>query len=127
MCKRNTDDPLLRMFLDHYQLHLLAVPREKAAVGDVYVERGSRVSSPGSITHLLDPPLVVRNVRKNEIMSDVSGRTSRSIEAGAGLGLLKGFIEALGGGTVAAKVHAAYNATGVRTIDPPGENWTTRC
>ena len=34
MCKRNTTDPLVREFLDRYQINLLKLPRQGASVAD---------------------------------------------------------------------------------------------
>lgn len=48
--KRNSGDPLLRMFLDKYHLNWLSVPREKAEVGDLYVYDSKRASAPGKIS-----------------------------------------------------------------------------
>jgi hypothetical protein len=35
--KRDTDDPLMRLFLEKYRLNLLSFPRENISVGDVYI------------------------------------------------------------------------------------------
>ena len=54
MWRRNTSDPLMRLFLDKYYLHLLSIPREDVLIGDLYAYDGSRVSTPGKITYFLD-------------------------------------------------------------------------
>ncbi len=36
--RHNTDDPLLKCFLEKYSLNLLSIPRENASVGDLVNE-----------------------------------------------------------------------------------------
>lgn len=50
MSRRNTNDPLLRAFLDTYKVNLLAIPREGAEVGDAYVASpNGSISEPGKL------------------------------------------------------------------------------
>ncbi|MEO7521235.1 MAG: hypothetical protein ABIW79_05410 [Gemmatimonas sp.] len=77
MCKRTERDPLLRLFIDEYNLHLLAIPRENAAVGDVYVHDGKRTSAPGSLVHLLTPVFTMPAIVTGEQLADVAGTVSR--------------------------------------------------
>lgn len=108
MCKRTTTDPLVRMFLDRYGLNLLSIPREKAAVGDLYVFDGTRASAPGSVEYFLDPPVEIPPPTKGEHMADVAGEVSDAVSLSAGLGLLEGFLAALGAGAVVSKVKTGY-------------------
>ncbi len=108
--KRNTDDPLIRMFLDRYSLHLLAVPREGAAVGDLYVYDGKRVSAPGKVMYLLEPPLELPPVTAGEVMADVSGTVSNSVSLEAGFGLLEGFLAAMGAVGIVSSLRASWQA-----------------
>ncbi len=57
MCRRNTQDPLIRAFLDTYGLNLLAIPRADAAVGDLYVVTNDSISAPGALSTVLTPDL----------------------------------------------------------------------
>jgi hypothetical protein len=54
VCKRTTTDPLIRRVLDRYGLHLLAIPRADAVVGDVYLHDGRRMAPIGNVGHLLE-------------------------------------------------------------------------
>ena len=62
MSRRDSEDPLLRAFLDAYKLNLLAIPRENAQVGDVYVHTKDGVSVPGSLQYILTPEFVLPKV-----------------------------------------------------------------
>jgi hypothetical protein len=56
--KSDTDDPLMRLFLEKYRLNLLSVPRENTSVGDVYIidDKSIKFASPlGNIQYFLDP------------------------------------------------------------------------
>src|SRR3978361_365361 len=108
MCKRTTRDPLLRILLDRYQLHLLAVPREAVHVGDLYVETAGQVSPPGNVKHLLSGELTLPPLRAAEPMASISGLTTRGVEAKHGLDLLEGMLSALAGPTEAASIRAEY-------------------
>src|SRR5262245_8099749 len=110
MCTRTTHDPLVRAFLDNYNLHLLAVPRENVAVGDLYVDDGTRVSAPGSIRYFLDPPLEVQPISAREIMADITGKVSLDVSLKVGLGILGGFLNVLGAGEILNKIHMSYKA-----------------
>jgi hypothetical protein len=116
MCKRNTDDPLLRIFLDQYGLHLLSVPREGAAVGDLYVRDGKRVTPSGSIKHFLDAKFKLPPVHSGESMAEVLGKISRSVDAKIGFNLLEGFLGALGAGAIINKVRAGFEAKNTQSL-----------
>lgn len=116
MFKRNTDDPLVRMFLDKYNLNLLSVPRENARVGDLYVYDGKRTSTPGSITYFLEPPFEIPRVNAGESMADVIGQVSNGMSLNAGLGLLECFLAAMGAAGILTKVRAGYETKGTKTL-----------
>lgn len=116
MIKRNTNDPLLRIFLDRYNLHLLSTPRENAGVGDLYVYDGERVSTPGNVTHFLEPPFKMPDIITGEDMADVTGRVSNGISANVGLGLLENFLNAMGAIGIVNKVRASYETNGAKTL-----------
>lgn len=116
MCKRSTDDPLIRLFLERYGLHLLQVPRESAAVGDFYVDDGRRVSPPGNMKYLLAPPPELPAPKEGERMADIEGVTSKGYSLEVGLGLLEGFLLAFGAGPLALKVKAEYETKRVQSL-----------
>ena len=92
------EDPLLKVLLDRYRLNLLSIPREKASVGDLYVQEGNSqyVSTPGSITNFLEPPFEIPSITTAETMAGVSGTTSRDASGKVGIDFLEGFLNALG-------------------------------
>jgi hypothetical protein len=116
VCKRSTDDPLIRLFLDRYGLHLLQVPRESAVVGDFYVDDGRRVSPPGNMKYLLDPPPELPAPKEGERMADIEGVTSKGYSLEVGLGLLEGFLLAFGAGPLTLKVKTEYEAKRVQSL-----------
>jgi hypothetical protein len=116
MCKRDTTDPLLRAFLDVYRINLLAVPRAQARVGDVYVRRGQATSAPGFIGHVLAQEFELPPVQEDEELSDLRGRLSQAVSVRAGLGLLGGFLGALGAPLAAARVTASYERGTTRSL-----------
>jgi hypothetical protein len=117
MCKKSDADPMLRLFFDRYKLNLLAVPREGAAIGDVYIRREGKTSTPGSVRWLLDPPLEkMPPAKTGEQMADVAGTLSQRLDAELGLGLLEGFLAALGALGLSAKARAGVKASKVHTL-----------
>ncbi|MDP9226986.1 MAG: hypothetical protein M3P18_24710, partial [Actinomycetota bacterium] len=115
MCKRTTPDPLLRLFLDRYGLHLLAVPRAGASVGDVFVSDGRRTSPVGNIRHLVRPGLELAPHR-GEPMADIAGRSTREVGLEAGLGVLEAFLTAIGAAGIVDAVNARYSHGSARSL-----------
>jgi hypothetical protein len=108
VCKRSTNDPLLKIFLDKYNLNLLSIPREKAHLGSLYVRSNGRVSTPGSISHFLTPELKIPTALTDEQMADVYGKVTHAISFSNGLGLLEGFFTAVGAMKLFDEVKADY-------------------
>jgi hypothetical protein len=108
MCKRTTTDPLVRQFLDRYKLNLLAVPRENARCGQIYLRSGTRVSSAVDVTELLDAPTSLPPQFDDERLGDLAGFLSDGVSLDVGLGLLQGFLTAIGAGAVVSEVSAGY-------------------
>ena len=108
---KNQKIPLLKMILDKYRLNLLSIPREKASVGDLYVQEGNSpyVSTPGSISNFLEPAFEIPQLTNGEIMAFVSGTTSRDASGKAGMDFLEGFINALGPAVVGSKFKQPMN------------------
>jgi hypothetical protein len=115
MCKRTTEDPLVRFFLDRYSLNLLQIPRADAAVGDLYAVRGDRALPPGRATDFLVPPPRLPRVRR-ERLADLSDVVSDAVSVHAGLGLLEGFLTALGAGALSGRVRAQYASTSTHQL-----------
>jgi hypothetical protein len=108
--KRNTDDPLIRTFIDRYNLHLLSVPRTNASIGDLYRYNGGQVNSPGKINYFVEPTFEISNIIIGERMGDISGVISKGIDAKFGLEFLDGFLIALGAGGIINKIRNSYGS-----------------
>jgi hypothetical protein len=123
---RKNEDPLLEKLLDTYRLNLLSIPREKASVGDLYVQEGNSqyVSTPGSITNFLDPPFEVPPITTGETMAGVSGATSRDASGKVGIDFLEGFLNALGPAGIGTKVRGSYESDNKKKITFTFENPT---
>jgi hypothetical protein len=114
--KRNTDDPLMRVFIEKYKLHLLPVPRDDLSICDLYVHNPDRgVSTPGSIADFLEPDYEIPPVRTGT-MSDVTGLASKSTSFDIGVGLLEGFLTAIGIGNIIHKVRVGYENKSIRYL-----------
>jgi hypothetical protein len=105
------------MFLDRYNLNLLSIPREDAAIGDLYPYDGRRVGQPGNVRDFLEPPLSIS--QKSVVsgrMADVSGTLSDSVSIDVGLNILEGFLSAMGAGSVVGDVGAEYKTKGTASM-----------
>jgi hypothetical protein len=107
MSRRNSGDPLLRMFLDTYKLNLLTIPRENAQVGDVYVDTPKGISTPGALQFLVTSEFKMPKITK-EKMTNIAGTQTEVLEYKVGIKLLDGFFSALGALGALDKVKAAY-------------------
>src|SRR5262245_17580395 len=116
MTKRNTTDPLVRLFLDQYRLNLLSMPRERVRTGDLYVEDANGITASGQVEGFLTPPPELPKPLRGERMGDVSGQISRSISFDVGLGLLQNFLLALGAAGVLDELRAGYEQERARTM-----------
>jgi hypothetical protein len=118
MTRRNTSDPLLKAFLETYQLNLLAIPRRDAQVGDMYVESGNgTVSMPGSIQSYLVPEPKLPRPRTGETMAKkILTKQTRALKLKIGLGLLESFFKAIGATIALGKIKAAYEKNGASMV-----------
>ena len=123
---KKVEDPLLKMMLDKYRLNLLSIPREKASVGDLYVQEANSpyVSTQGSISNFLEPVFEIPQVINGEVMAFISGTTSRDASGKAGMDFLEGFLNALGPAAVGSKVRASYESSSKNKIVFTFENPT---
>ncbi len=108
MSRRNSDDPLLREFLDTYKLNLLSIPRENAKVGDVYVRTPTGVTQPGALQGMLTPKFTMPKITCDEEMTGISGRQTQALDFKTSVSLLDGFFSVLGAVGALDKVKAAY-------------------
>jgi hypothetical protein len=95
-CRRTTDDPLLRLFIDHYHLHLLTIPRQGSTVGDLYIERDGVVGTPGYIGEILSPGFELPKVRIGERLADITGQITRSVDPKVGVKIAEQLLSVVG-------------------------------
>jgi hypothetical protein len=113
-CRRRTDDPLLRLSIDRYHVHLLAIPREGAVVGDLYVEQDGVVGTPGRIDEVLSGDFVLPEQHVGERLADISGQLTRSVDAVVGVRISELLLGSLGIPAGAGLTSAINRSTGVR-------------
>jgi hypothetical protein len=116
MSRRDTTDPLLKAFLQDYKIHLLAIPRRDATIGDVYVHTKKGVSAPGHLRSLLKPAPRMPRPNLGEPLAHITKTQTRALDLKIGLGLLEGFLSAIGASVVAGKIKAAYEQNGAAKI-----------
>ena len=116
MCKRNTRDPLVRLFLDRYNLNLLPIPRAGIACGDVYVRARGRVSTPFSLRSIVAPDLGEIEDEKDEPLGTLKGTLSEARDVRLSLGLLDGFLTAMGAAGLHGDLALAYERSAVRSL-----------
>lgn len=114
--KRNTDDPLLRAFLDKYRLNLLLVPRTNLFPGSVYRNDGKsqHASGPGNIKHLLEPEFEMPATTTGETVAGISALISNSHSADVVLDFLEGFLNALAS-AVGTEIRATFELSDAKT------------
>jgi hypothetical protein len=116
MSRRDTTDPLLRAFLDDYKLNLLAIPRRDAKIGDVYVQTKQGIAAPGQLRSLLTPAPKMPPANKGEPIAQITKKQTRALSLKIGLGLLEGFLGAIGATVAVGKIKAAYEQSGATTV-----------
>jgi hypothetical protein len=118
MCKRSEAkaDPLVNTFLERYHLNLLAIPRQNADVGDLYIHDGKHTAPSGKLAAFLAKPFQLPVVTRGETMAAVTGTVSRSVKTEVGLGLLESFLLALGATLPLGEVKAHWQTNGARTL-----------
>lgn len=116
MWNRDTKDPLARLFLDKYGVHLLARPREKVAVYDVFPVADTRAATPGSLEGFVGAQLVLPKVTAGEELVDVSGTVSDSVSGKIGFDFLSGFLAAIGVQALINKLSAILGGAQARAL-----------
>lgn len=110
MWNRNSKDPLARLFIERYGLHVLARPRQAVAVFDVFPVAGGRAASPGSLAAFVGADLSLPEIRRDERLADVSGTTSDRVSGGAAFSFLESFFAAVGALPVLGKLTQSFDA-----------------
>ncbi|SNS14789.1 hypothetical protein SAMN04488107_1599 [Geodermatophilus saharensis] len=116
MCRRDTQDLLVRRFLDSYSVNLLAMPGRRVGCGSVYVKAGSRISAPGHLSDIVEPPISLPQPFHEDDLADLSGVWSDSVSMNVGLGLLDNYLAALGAAGLVDSLQASFERTGARHV-----------
>ena len=116
MCRRSKDDPLAKFFFNRYHLHLLAIPREGASVGDCYVVTPKGILYPGPIGQLMLRGFEMPEIVRDETIADLSNQVSDAVDLDAGFHLLGPFLAATGLGSVVGDAKASMQSKGARRL-----------
>ena len=116
MCKRTSDDPLVRHFVEHYRLNLLSMPREHVEPGDLYVRDRAGISAPGALAAFVTAPPELPEPRRRELVSGLKGELSHQVSLRVGLGLLQNFLTALGAVGIVDQLAAAYERSRTTSV-----------
>jgi hypothetical protein len=116
MCRRDTNDQLIRKFLDRYQVNLLSVPGRRVQCGSVYIKEGKRITAPGLLSEIIAPELTLERPFVEDDLADLSGTWSDSVSLSVGVKLLSNFLNALGAGALIDKLQASVKETSARNI-----------
>lgn len=116
MWNRDTKDPLARLFLDRFGMHILARPRENVAVYDVFPVADSRAASPGSLEEFVGAQLALPKVTAGEEVADVSGTVSESVSWKLGFDFLAGFLAAIAVQALVNKLSAMLGRVQVKAF-----------
>lgn len=116
MCRRDTNDVLIRRFLDRYQVNLLSMPGRRVKCGSVYIKEGGRITAPSMLSEIVEPPLALADPFVENDLADLSGTWSDSVSFKIGIGLLENFLNALGAAGLIDKLQASVKETSARNI-----------
>jgi hypothetical protein len=116
--KRDSNDPLVRLLFDKYMFNMLSIPREKVELGDVYRNDKSdeKLYPATNIKNFLTPEFQMPIIDPPETMVDISGLSSRDIDANIGLDFLQNFLNVLSSLDLGATIKAKYDASRVNKI-----------
>jgi len=116
MCRRDTNDVLIRKFLKDYQVNLLSMPGRRVRCGSVYIKQGKRITAPGLLSEIIEPELTLESPFVEDDLADLSGTWSGSVSLTVGIKLLSNFLNALGAGGLIDKLQASIKETSVRNV-----------
>jgi hypothetical protein len=111
-CNRSSTDPLVRIILKKYHLHLLQWPREGIEPGHIVIDKGNGTTlcvPPGVIFANAPPSTTIKRSK----MTDLEETFSSKVEAKAAIGLVEQ-IATLFGGTTGNLKSAYEGASTVR-------------
>lgn len=110
------ESEILEYFVKKNKFHLLSIPREYASIGDIYSYNDREASEYGSLTDLLEPQFEIPQIRKDEVMADISGKISKGVSLSFGMKLLGGFLGVFGGSGIISAVQAGYESKATRFV-----------
>jgi hypothetical protein len=116
MCRRDTTDPLVRMFLDRYRMNLLALPGRRVRCGSVYIKHGRGVTAPGDLAGIVEPRISLPAPFFEDRLPDLSSSWSGKVTVTAGLGLLETFLTALGAASLVDELRGSVTRTHSRSL-----------
>lgn len=116
MCRRDTNDVLIRKFLKDYQVNLLSMPGRRVRCGSVYIKEGKRITAPGLLSEIIEPELTLESPYVEDDLPKLSGTWSGSVSLTVGIKLLSNFLNALGAGGLIDKLQASVKETNVRNV-----------
>jgi hypothetical protein len=116
MCRRDTNDELVRRFLDDYHVNLLSMPGRRVQCGSVYIKQGKGITAPGLLSEIIEPELTLPDPYPEDDLSDLSGTWSDSVSVSVGIKLLSNFLTALGMSGLLDKLQASVKETSARNM-----------
>jgi hypothetical protein len=116
MCRRNTNDKLVSRFLNDYQLNLLTLPGNRVRCGSIYIQEGRKLTAPGSLGDVVEPELSFPAPYREPRIADLCDEWSAAYSADVGIGLLSGFLAALGVAPLLNELKASVKASSARTM-----------
>jgi hypothetical protein len=117
MCRRDSNDVLVRKFLNDYQVNLLSMPGRRVQCGSVYIKQGKRITAPGLLSEIIAPKLTLESPFVEDDLADLSGTWSASVSLTVGIKLLSNFLNALGAsGLIINKLQASVKEANVRSV-----------
>lgn len=116
MCRRDSNDVLVRKFLNDYQVNLLSMPGRRVQCGSVYIKQGKRITAPGLLSEIVAPELTLESPFVEGDLADLSGTWSGSVSLTVGIKLLSNFLNALGASGLINKLQASVQETSVRNV-----------
>lgn len=112
--KRDTGDPLIKIFLKTYNLNLLSLPIVDKLLSDLCIVVNNRMVTRSNIADFFEEKIELRFMTVD--MLDISGKISQEVLVDIGVGFLDGFLNAFGIGNLIQKIHSDFQTKGIRSI-----------
>ena len=107
----------MRAFLDRYGVNLLALPRRDIACLELFRRDASgRVSTAFALDSVIDPSLGQLDLREGEPLAPLKDTRSTKRDLRLGVGLLEGFLAALGAPALIDSVSAGFAGSKIRSL-----------